>query len=233
MKKYLYRIQRDCRYLLFFQLAMFAVGVLMVLIITRTLADVDRSYASVGALTSLSGLILVTIGSWYDMSLYVSMGVTRKSFLLWDLAEGLLLSVQGVVTVLLLGWAEEALYTAILPGWTNALPMMDYFSEYLGWGNVLLLLLAVLVSRFFNIAVFRKLGQQGGTFVFLGAILLFAFGPSAISSYRNGSTSILARIAGFFLENISAVGWDIIGAVAIAAMAVIAYLYLRRVEVRL
>ena len=232
MKKYLYRLQRDSRSLLTFQLVMFSLGVLMVLFITRAFSASEHTYGSLGTMTSIFGIIYAAIPSNGDLSLYVSMGDTRKHFILGDCLLALILTIQSMVTFLLLGAAEEALYHVLLPGWTNEVPVLEILSHAVTWKAVLLIPLLILPCRLFNVSFYMRFGQQVSTFIYLGLVIFCAIIPAAVSSYRNGSTSILAKITGFFVENIPSIGWTIIGILLLAAMAVGGYLYLRRVEVR-
>ena len=119
--------------MLAFQLGLFLMGVVMVLGINAFLND-DRDYAAVGGMMALMATVMggLARGStgMIRYRLAVSMGYTRRAYMLVDPVLTLMNCIVGVVFAWVLNQLELRLYAAIYPGWEVDL---DIFSVMEWW----------------------------------------------------------------------------------------------------
>lgn len=222
-------------YMLLWQSVFFALGVAMVLIINAILNE-EPNYACIGSLLALVATLFGTIArnnlsSHVQFRLAVSMGETRRSFLLCTPIITAGISLFGFFTAWLLYLAEKALYTAIYPDFVNDMPMEDVFSG----GVILCLVAGTVVLDLVMSALMQRFGSRGFLSIWLLFCGLFMILPRMIDAYQSGSTSILARTGGFILTAIITIpvkGWIAIGIIFVLALLVFAVNTFRKAEVR-
>lgn len=146
--------------MLAFQLGLFLMGVVMVLGINAFLND-DRDYAAVGGMMALMATVMggLARGStgMIRYRLAVSMGYTRRAYMLVDPALTLMNCIVGVVFAWVLNQLELRLYAAIYPGWEVDL---DIFSV-MEWWHCLVLILGVCLLDFLFGALLLRFGTKG------------------------------------------------------------------------
>lgn len=223
-------------YTLIWQAIFFAVGLGMVLII-NTFLNEDPTFACMG---SLMALVATLIGSMargnlnghVRFRLAVSMGCTRKSYLLCDPIVTALTSLIGILVAWLMYLGEKALYTVLYSGFENDIPLDEVFS-----GKVILIIIAVTVVLDLTMsAMMQRFGTKGFLGIWLGFCALFMILPRGIDAYQSGSTSILAKIGGFFLNALVTVPgkvWIAIGVAFALALITFAVLTFRKAEAKL
>ena len=164
--------------------------------------------------------------------LAVTMGQTRKSFLLWDTAITLLVAMIGIFTVWVLWHGESYLYRLLYPAYTNDIPLEVVFR----WQIMAVVLLALPMVTLFFTGITQRFGTKG-----LGVLWLLLWGgcmliPAAVGSAADGGTSLLARMGGgvLWLAGIlPPLAWACMGAAVLIAAAVAGILCLCTTEVKL
>ena len=200
-------------------------GVLLVLIINMTVND-ERDYACMGTLFSLAGVLPGTLlrgnrSGHVRFRLAVTMGQTRRSFLLWDTVITILVAFVGVFAAWVLWHGETGLYRLLYPGYTNDISMELVFR----WQIIAALLVALPVVTVFFTGITHRFGTRGFGVLW---ILLWAgcmLVPAAVGKASDGGTSLLARMGDGIL-------W-LVGALPPAAWAGAGVRCLSRAEVKL
>ena len=209
-------------YTLMWQAIFFAVGISMVLII-NTFLNEDPTFACMG---SMMALVATLIGAMargnmnghVRFRLAISMGNTRKSYLLCDPIITALTSLIGILVAWFIYVGEKALYSFLYPGFENDLPLDVMFT----WKIVLIIVGVTVVLDLVMSATMQRFGTRGFLTVWFFFCASFMIFPRMISAHVDGSTSILARIGGFILsaiETIPGKGWIAIG-IAVALILV-------------
>lgn len=234
--KYLRAERGGLLYMLAFQGLFFAIGVGMVIGINAFLND-DADFACLGTFMTLIGLLIgvlargnTTCSGRFRMA--VSMGMSRRSFLVCDP----LLTVLTTLTGAFFSWAlhhlEQRLYGVLYPGYENDMPMDGVFR----WQVLLLLAVGLCALDLTLGAMHQKFGFKGfgvlwGLFCF-GCILL----PQAIANALEGGTSLIARIGAgllWLIRLLSPAMWACVGAAVLLALLIASVLCFAKAEVRL
>ena len=211
-------------------------GVLLVLLINMTVND-ERNYACMGTLFSLAGVLPGTLlrgnrSGHVRFRLAVTMGQTRKSFLLWDTAITLLVALLGVFAAWVLWHGETGLYRLLYPGYTNDIPMEAVFR----WPVIAAVLAALPMVTLFFTGVTQRFGTKGFGILWIllwGGCMLI---PAAVGRAAEGGTSLLARLGDGILGLaglLPPMAWAGVGAAALIAAAAAGILSLRTAEVKL
>lgn len=228
--------QWDVLYILAFQGGAFLLGVAMVLIINRFAND-DPSYACMGTLMSICGalggeLARGNVFGQTRFSMAVSMGQTRRSFLVGEVLTTAALMVAPFAVAFGLYQLEQFFYRKILwPGFTNELPFDGFFQWW-----VLLLLMAgtVLASLFFS-AVQLRFGAKGmGIFWFLVGLSAMVI-PQSVNRAIEGGDSLFARLGGgilWLVRTVPVPAWIAIGVLVVLLMLAFSIQCHRKAEVR-
>ena len=235
-KRYFQAARRDPLWALGWVVGFWLFGVILVLIINATVND-EQDYAYMGTLFSLAGVLPGVLFRGNKMSnirfrLAVTMGQSRKSFLLWDTAMTLLVTCICLFSSWLLWHAEVWLYTLLYPGYGSEIPMDSVYR----WQIVLAVLLILPAVIIFFTGITQHFGTKG-----FGVLWILLWGgcmliPASLSSAVEGGTSLLARLGGGLLWAagiLPPVAWAVVGAVIVIAAAIIGVLYLRTAEVKL
>lgn len=234
--QYFKAARRDPLWVLGWVVGFWLFGVVMVLIINATVND-EQNYACMGTLFSLAGvlpgvLLRGNTSGHVRFRLAVTMGQTRRSFLLWDTAITLLVTGIGIFTSWILWNAEAGLYPLLYPGYTNDIPLKLVFR----WQIVVVLLVVLPVVTVFFTGITQHFGTKG-----FGVLWIFLWGgcmviPASLSSASEGGTSLLARLGDGILWLAGALpplAWAGVGAALLIAMAMTGVLCLERSEVKL
>lgn len=223
-------------YTLMWQAIFFAVGLGMVLII-NTFLNEDPTFACMG---SLMALVATLIGSMargnlnghVRFRLAVSMGCTRKSYLLCDPIVTALTSLIGILVAWIMYLGEKALYTVLYSGFENDIPLDEVFS----WKVILIIIAVTVVLDLTMSAMMQRFGTKGFLGIWLGFCALFMILPRGIDAYRSGSTSLLAKVGECFMNAIVTIpdkGWIAIGVAFALALVTFAVLTFRKAEAKL
>ena len=236
MKKYLRLARTDILYMLVWQMGFYLFGMAMVLIINRFVND-DPDYACMGSFFALLGTVvgLMVRGNntgHVRLRLAVTMGMTRRSFLV---CEPLITAVDvalALVFARVLYGLELALYQWLYPDFENQIALDVFFR----WQVLVIVGICAVVASLFFTMLLQRGGMKGFGVLWLVLCAACMVLPQAVSAYRDGAGSILAAIGGWIYHVVAAVppaAWGAVGAAVVLAMAVASVLGLRRVEVRM
>ena len=235
-KRYLRAARRDPLWMLGWVMGFWLFGVMLVLIINATVND-EQDYACMGTLFSLAGvlpgvLLRGNTNGFVRFRLAVTMGQTRKSFLLWDTVITLLVAGMGILVSWVLWYAETGLYSLLYPGYTNDIPLELVFR----WQILVALLVALPVVTIFFTGITQHFGMKG-----FGVLWILLWGgcmliPAAVSGASEGGTSLLARLGNGVLwlaGALSPAAWAGVGVVLLMALMIVGVQCLSRAEVKL
>ena len=234
--RYFRAARRDPLWVLGWVTGFWLFGVVLVLIINATVND-EQDYACMGSLFALAGLLpgVLLRGNWSGyvrFRLAVTMGQTRRSFLLWDTVITLLTAVAGIFAAWVLWHGEAGLYRLLYPGYTNDIPMEAVFR----WPVIAAVLAALPMVTLFFTGVTQRFGTKGFGVLWIllwGGCLLI---PAAVGRAAEGGSSLLARLGDGVLwlaGLLPPVVWGGVGAAALIAAAAAGILSLRTAEVKL
>jgi len=223
-------------YMVLWQLGFFVFGVAMVLIINRFLND-DKDFACMGALLALIATLVGSLARGNTtlstrFSLAVSMGQTRRFFLLWDTVISLLVCLLGMVTAWGFYHLELLLYGALYPGFENGMPLDVVYR----WQILLPAALVLSVASLVFGAVQLRFGLKGFGTVWLIFCASSMVLPRAIEAALEGSTSLLARLGGGVLwlaRALPPAAWAGLGGAVLLALTVWSFRYFWRAAVKL
>ncbi len=206
-------------------LAMFAAGTgLMCLICTvesqEPLSE-DSFYTSMGTMMAVLGLLAYSVFGFltytHEFNLALTMGRTRKEFLVFYALERLIMSVLLLGVSFLLSPIETALYKVLYPTWYLDNFLMTWLLDW----RVLLALIAVMVllPMFFG-SMYSRFGKT--FYVIVYAIWIIAcIGLPRLAAHFDEPDSALSPVLGQ-LAAIPPVVWGILaGAAAVAMTAAI------------
>lgn len=182
---------KDIATKLLIPVGIFVLGVIMVLIIMATESS-DETWFCMGTLLALifTVLINVIIGfSYYsEFMLALSMGRTRKEFILTYALRQLVIQAIGYLIVLLLHQAELALYSVLYPTQDN-----EYFFSFLTqWWMILLAIPGATLLHMFLGAMYCRFGKKTLPVFYIVWFGLCILGPKAIPDEDH--TGILAQM---------------------------------------
>lgn len=223
-------------YMLCWQLGFFVLGVIMVLGINALFND-EMTYACIGAMMAAIATIVgvlargnSTVNSRFSIA--VSMGQTRRSFLLWDTV----LTVLNIGLGLLASWClyqlENILYRALYPGFENDMPLDGLFR----WQVLLPIAVGLCVFSLVMGAVQQRFGVKGFGVLWIIFCLSFMLLPQAIARAADGGTSLFARIGAgllWLIRLLSPAMWACVGAAVLLALLIASVLCFAKAEVRL
>ena len=196
----------------------FLVGVVMVILIMATAPGDD--WFCMGTLLALIFTVAVNIiiGFSYhsEFMLALSMGRTRKEFLLTYFFRQLLIQAVGYLMVLLLYRAESALYSVLYPDSQNEAA----FTFLTAWWMILLAIPGAALLHMFLGAMYSQFGKKASAVFYVLWLGLCILGPRLIPSENH--TDILSQMmAPVYRSIVSVPGsvWIAIFLCAAAAMA--------------
>ena len=234
--QYFKAARRDPLWVLGWVIGFWLFGVMLVLIINATVND-EQDYACMGTLFSLAGvlpgvLLRGNTNGFVRFRLAVTMGQTRKSFLLWDTVITLLVAGMGILVSWVLWYAEIGLYSLLYPGYTNDIPLELVFR----WQILVALLVALPVVTIFFTGITQHFGMKGFGVLWIllwaGCMLI----PAAVSGASEGGTSLLARLGNGVLWLAGALSpavWAGVGVALLIALMIVGVQCLSRAEVKL
>lgn len=236
LKKYLYLARADVLYLLGWQVGFYLFGVALVCVI-NALVNEDPDYACLGSFFSLMGVLVGLFARGNNtghvrLRLAVTMGMTRRSFLLCEPLITAVDAALGLLAAWVLYQGELVLYARLYPDFENQIAMDIFFR----WPVLTIVGVCAVVLSLFATMLLQRGGLRGFGVLWIVLCASCMVLPQAVSAYRDGADSLLATIGGWIYQLASAIppaAWGAVGAGAIAAMALASVLGLRRVEVRL
>lgn len=223
-------------YMIFWQTVLFCVGLAMVLIINATVND-EMDYACMGTMFSIIGVLVGALtqnnlNGHTRFGLAVSMGMTRRSYLLCSPVVVAVNTLAAVAWSWLLWKGESWLYTVLYPGYENEIPFNGFFR----WQVILLMVVLMVIFELGFSAMMQRFGMKGFLPVWLCCCLLGVVLPRGIDAYQEGSSSLLARVGGsvlWMVEHVAVPVWIGIAAALLLAIVTGSVLIFRRAEPKL
>lgn len=223
-------------YMIFWQTVLFCVGVAMVLIINATVND-EMDYACMGTMFSIIGVLVgaltqSNLNGNTRFGLAVSMGMTRRSYLLCSPLVVALNSLGAVVWSWLLWRGENWLYAVLYPGYENDIS----FEAFFRWQIVLLTVVLLVVLELGLSALIQRFGMKGFLPIWLCCCSMGILLPRAADAYKEGGASLLAKLGGglfWLIENVAVPVWIGLAMAALVAILTGSVLVFRRAEPKL
>lgn len=236
IKNYLLAAKKAPGYLLMWQAIGLAVGTLIVTGINFLFND-DNTYFCIGtlmaAMAGLAGIIgQNNLSGSTRFRLAVSMGMTRRSFLVGDTLVSALLMALAFLSCWVFYYVERWFYEAVFPGCVMEISLDLLFDWRVMAGATALLLL---LQLFFT-GITQRFGQKGFTTVWLVCCFGFVFIPQSVGLATDGKTSLLAQVGHGILwaaNMLTPVVWAVLGGIVAALALVASVCWLWRAEVRL
>jgi len=219
--------------MLAFQAGLFVLGVVMVLAINAFLND-ERDYAAVGGMMALMATVIGGFVRGSCMGRYrlaVSMGHTRRAFMLADSLMTALFCTVGVAFAAALNQLEIWLYGALYPGWALE---MNVFAV-MPWWAYPAVALGVSALDFLFGALMLRFGNKGFVAVWFPLCFLPLIIGQSVSAAKEGSASLLAQLGRgilFLTGLVSPALWAAAGLLLLLALVVLSARYYQRAEVR-
>jgi hypothetical protein len=240
LKRYLNFCKKDLPWMLVWIGFFWFLGVVMQSIFMVALFRADQAYASVGSIMAFVGLLVgmltrSNLNSHTQFRLAIAMGSTRRAYLVWNTVLVFLEGLVGLAAALALTFLDDAVLTALLPTWTNAFPIADFFCS--GW--VLLAsvgaVAAMTLLQIFLTALTNRFGMRAFFVVWLvtwgGSMVVTA----TIDAAETGTHTILDRLGTLIFRFGSAIGplgWLCVGIAALLICAAVGVMMLRKAEIR-
>lgn len=222
-------------FMLVIQTSVFLFGVLIVLGINAFLND-EQDYAAIGSLMALMGTLFGSLARGGSgpvrYRLAVSMGHTRRAYLLTDPLVTAINLLFGVGFACVLNKLELWLYGLLYPGWELDFNLFDV----LKLPYMLLLVVGVCLLDFCLGALQLQFGAKAL------AVIWFPLccGPmvviNSVEAAEEGGSSLLAQIGHgllFLAGLLRPAAWAAVGVVALLAMVGFSAVCYRRAEVRM
>lgn len=235
--KYLRARRTAPLYVLGWQGAFFLLGVLMVVIINAFVND-DPDYATMGTLMSMCGalggtMVQGNMTGAVRFRIAVSMGQTRRSYILCDTVFQALLSAFAMVVAFCLNLAEKGLYRLLYPTYTLDLDPGQYVFQ---WKAVLGIVVLLTLLPFIFTGVTQRFGVKAFGIVWMVFCFGFMLIPQSIVQATDGGTSLFAKLGSgilFVMHLLSPVGWVCVGVAVLLAGVALSARWLVRAEVRM
>ena len=222
--------------MLAFQGGLFLMGVLIVVLVNATLNE-DKDYAAIGSMMALMGTVfgglLRGAGAPVRYRMAVSMGHTRRSYMLADPLITAMNCLVGVAAAWVLSKLELWIYGLLYPGWSCDFDLMGIFQ----WWAVLLLAVLVVAADYCLGALQLRFGAKG----FAAIWFPLCFAPMLLSNAVNaageeGNNSLFAQIGRgllFLIRLLSPLMWAAVGAAVVLALVAFSTLCYRKAEIRI
>lgn len=223
------------RIMLIFQAAMFVFGVLIVVCINAFVNE-DRDYAAIGSMmaliaTSFGGLVRGNGGATRYRTA-VSMGSTRRSYMLADPVVTAMNCLVGVAFAWLLNRLELWLYTLLYPGWELDLDVMALMK----WWYYLIFIAGICAADFCLGALQLRFGAKAFAAIWFPCCFAPMMISNSLDAAQEGGTSLLAQIGRgilFLAGLLSPVMWAAVGIVILLGLIVLSVMCYRTAEAKM
>lgn len=214
---------------------LFLMGVIMVVCINVFLNE-DQDYAAIGSMMALMGTIFGGLlrgsGATCRYRMAVSMGHTRRSYLLADPLITAINCLLGFGAAWLLNRLELWFYGLLYPGWSCEFDISGVYK----WWAVLLFTVLICAADFCLGAIQLRFGAKGFALVWFP----LCFGPciltTGLKAAKDGGSSLLAMIGRgvLYLAGLMSPAMLIAaGAALVLALVLASGLFYRKAEVRI
>lgn len=215
--------------------SVFLFGLMMVIIINLFVND-EQDYALIGSLMALLvstfGGVVRGNGTANRYRTAISMGCTRKSYLMTDPFVTALNCGEGVVFAWVLSKIEMGIYHVLYPGWE-----MEFdFIGMMEWWHFLLLIAGGCLLDYLLGALMLRFGYKAFSILCLPLGFSGVFLNATVGAARHGSTSLLAQVGRgmlFIAGLLSPAAWAAVGIVFLLVLVGLSTWYYRVSEVRI
>ena len=221
--------------MMMFQLGLFLFGFLIVVCINAFVND-DRDYAAIGSMMALMATVFGGLvrgnGGAARYRTAVSMGSTRRSYMLADPVITAMNCVAGIGFAWLLNKFELWVYTLLYPGWNLDLDIMALMK----WWVYPLIIVSVCILDFCFGALQLRFGAKGFTIIWFPCCFAPMIISKTVESAQEGGTSLLAQIGRgilFLVGLLSPAMWAAVGVVILLVLLALSVLCYRTAEVRI
>lgn len=192
-------------------LASFLIGFLMVYAIVG-IAGEETTWFPMGVLLAMVGVAIFVIMSFLsyhqDFNLALSFGCTRKNFMLLYAAEQTICVIAAYLSVIILAFGEEILYSQIFPGMPGEISLVPFLTD---WRVFLPSITVLAILPMFLGALYSRFGKRFTVILYVIWLFLCFVAPQL--------TEQLEQISDYgWLEQIPGFGWILLGLAALAGM---------------
>lgn len=199
--------------LLGWMLAFFLLGLLMVWFIVGVTGD-ETTWFPMGGLLAAVGIfifaILCFLSYHQDFMLALSLGRTRKEFMLFFAIEQLIWVVAAYIGVILVTVLEEVMYSQLFPGMPGEISFVPILTD---WRVFLPCIAALVILPMFLGALYSRFGKRFGIILYFIWLVLCLVLPRLVERLESHWNLNL-------LEKIPVLGWIVLGIGALAAMLI-------------
>lgn len=221
--------------MLIMQAFMFLFGFLIVVVINAFLND-GQDYALIGSMmaliTPLFGGMLRGSGAMNRYRTAVSMGHTRRAYILADPLITALCTLVGIAFAWILSKLELWAYHTLYPGWE-----MDFdIVGMMKWWHFLLLIVGVCAFDYLLGALQLRFGTKGFMVVWFPLCFSGLIINSTVGAAQEGSTSLLAQLGRgilFVAGLLRPAMWAAVGAVILLVLLILSTMCYRKAEIRM
>ena len=213
---------------------LFLLGFIIVLIVNAFLND-EKDYAAIGSMMGLMGIIfgglLRGAGAPVRYRMAVSMGHTRRAYILSDPIVTALNCLIGITFAWVLNFLETHLYEVLYPGWECDFTIDLFFR----WQFILITVLGVCILDFCLGALQLRFGAKGFAIIWFPLCFAPMIVSNSVNAYQDGGTSLLAQIGRglcFLAGLLSPLLWAVVGGAVVLVLLALSGLCYARGEVR-
>ncbi|MBD5161859.1 MAG: hypothetical protein HDT14_07595 [Oscillibacter sp.] len=221
--------------MLIFQAALFLTGFLIVVCI-NAFVNQDRDYAAIGSMMALMATVFGGLvrgnGGAHRYHMAVSMGRTRRSYMLADPILTVMNCVIGVAFAWVLNKFELWVYTLLYPGWELD---FDLHSEMKWWFYVIFIA-GICVADFCFGALQLRFGAKGFAAIWFPCCFAPMIISNAVHAAQEEGTSLLAQIGRgilFLAGLLSPAIWAAAGIVLLLGLIVLSVICYRTAEAKM
>lgn len=233
--KHLRATRSGAMFMLAMQGGLFLLGVIMVLGINVFLNE-DQDYAAIGSMMALMGTIFGGLlrgsGATCRYRMAVSMGHTRRSYLLADPLITAINCLLGIGAAWLLNRLELWFYGLLYPGWSCEFDISGVYK----WWTVLLFTVVICAADFCLGAMQLRFGTVGFALIWFPLCFSPMILVSSVHAAQDGGSSLLAMIGRgvlYLAGLMSPAMWIAAGAAVVLALVLVSGLFYRKAEVRI
>lgn len=214
---------------------LFLFGFLIVLIINATVNH-DQDYALIGSMMALAislfGGLLRGNGGMNRFRTAVSMGCTRRSYILADPFITALNGVAGIAFAWLLSKFELLVYRALYPGYE-----MDFdVIALMKWWHFLLFIVGVCIVDYLMGALQLRFGTKGFAIVWFPLCFSGVFINATVGAAQEGRSSLLSQLGRailFVAGLLSPAMWAAVGIVILLVLLAFSTMWYQKAEIRI
>lgn len=214
---------------------LFLFGFAIVLIINAKINH-DRDYALIGSMmaliASIFGGLLRGNGGMNRYRTAVSMGYTRRAYLLADPLITALNCAVGIVFAWLLSKFELWVYHALYPGWEMEFDVISMMK----WWYFLIFIVVVCIFDYFLGAVQLRFGTKGFAIIWFPLCFSGVFMNATVGAAQEGRTSLLSQLGRailFVVGLLRPAMWAAVGIALLLALLTLSTMWYRKAEIRI